>query len=95
MTNQGQGCPVFWMTIMRMVHLAEINEEKDFALRAANHFANNPTWFTFTDEQIVPGCLFAIRYGIGNDCVVVLKLDDFHEPANYQQLIKTHPGDQS
>jgi hypothetical protein len=73
---------------MRMVYIGDEREQQEFAERAAKKFAGNEDLTTYTDEDIAPGCLFALRWGLGDDCVVVFKLDDFHVPTNYQELVK-------
>lgn len=73
---------------MRQVQITELTEEIAFAEKAARVFAESPTLVTYTETDIVPGCFFAVRWGLGEDCVVVLKLDDDHIPTNYAQLIR-------
>lgn len=73
---------------MRGIQLEDQLEQIEFAKRAAAKFAGDPKMFTYTDKDIQPGCLFAMRWGMGDDCVVVFKLDDYFEPTNYHQLIK-------
>lgn len=72
---------------MRMTHLSEEVINQEFAKRAAEHFSSNPAHRSYTDGDIEKGCLFALKFGLGNDCVVVFKLDDEFEPINYQNLI--------
>jgi len=74
---------------MKMLFISEIDEEKNFAIRAAEHFSKNPKHYSYTDKEIDESSLLALRWGAAMDCVLVVKLDDAHEPANYQQLIKT------
>jgi hypothetical protein len=38
--------------------------------------------------EIEPGCWLALRWGMGKDCVLVLKLDEFEQPVNFQNIIK-------
>lgn len=71
---------------MRMTHISAEQAQIDFAKRAAEAFAAEPKMFTFGDLK--PGSLLAMRYGLGDDCVVVMRLDPDHEPVNYQQLIR-------
>jgi len=84
---------VYWFSIgefMRMVYLEEYEEVKLFAIRAAEKFALNEKLYTYTDGEIEEGCLFALRFGLDDDCVVVFKLDSSFVPINYQQLIKQY-----
>ena len=75
---------------MKMTYMKDDCEVRDFAKIAAKSFANNDKYITFTDSDIKAGCLFAMRSGLGNDCVVVFRLDEDFEPINYQQLVKQY-----
>jgi hypothetical protein len=57
-----------------------------FAEKAAEDFIKNPKHWSYGD--LTPGSLLAIRWGMGEDCVLVLKLDEYHENVNYQQLAR-------
>ena len=70
--------------------MSEDDEVRNFAKRAAERFARDDVIYTFTDSDIKAGCLFAMRSGLGNDCVVVFRLDEDFEPINYQQLVKQY-----
>lgn len=72
---------------MRHVYMNDEKERIEFAERAAKHFAANPKHWSFTDEDIAPGVLLALRWGLGNDCVAVLKLDSEFTPVIYGNLI--------
>lgn len=78
---------------MRITRVEEDIEQQEFAKRAAKHFAENPQHSSYTDSEIGPGCLFALRWGIMEDCVVVMKLDDNHVPTNYQQLTREYSAE--
>ena len=73
---------------MRMVHLYEDDEVKEFAQKAAKYFSEHSECINFTITDIEAGCLFAMRYGFSNDCVAVFRIDEVFEQVNYQQLIK-------
>ena len=73
---------------MRAVYSSDIKGELEFAEKAAAHFAAHPEHSTYTDGEIVPGCFFAVRWGMGEDCVLVLKIDEYHVPTNYQNLVR-------
>lgn len=73
-----------------MVYMEEMDEVKEFAKRAAKKFADNNHLSTYTDDVIEPGCLFAVRWGLGNNCVVVFRLDEDFEPINFQELIRDY-----
>lgn len=77
---------------MRQVHESDIVEELAFARRAARRFADDPELYSFTDEEVKRGCLLALRWGLGKDCVAVLKLDDTHQPTIYAQQIHAAGG---
>lgn len=72
----------------RMTTIKEVTAELEFAKRAAAHFKEHPEHSTFGDEFPEPGCLLAVRWGMGNDCVLVVKLSDDHVPTIYQQDIR-------
>ncbi len=76
---------------MEMTYLEERQEKDLFAKRAAEHFANRPSNYTFTDGEIKSGEYFALRFGMGDDCVVVFRIDD-ETPVNYQNIIKIKKG---
>jgi len=70
-----------------MVRIEDEKEEREFALRAATAFDADEHLVSYTDGDIKAGCFFALRFGADEDCVVVMKLDEFHEPINYQNII--------
>lgn len=72
--------------MVRMVSLSSQKEEIDFANEAAKDFEEYPKHSSF--GSLEPGSFFALRWGMGEDCVYVLKLDENYEPAIYQQIIK-------
>lgn len=72
---------------MRIIYLSEEKEIQGFAQRAARYFEENPQHRSYSDREINPGCLLAMKWGRWDNCVLVLKLDDFFEPINYQNLI--------
>ena len=73
---------------MKQVTVTELLAEIEFAERAAKYFEEHHDITTYTDGEIEPGCYFAIRWGFGNDCVLVLKLDENYEQKIYANIIK-------
>ena len=73
---------------MRLARIVDIRAEADFAEKAAKHFSAHSEHTSFTDGDIEPGCFLAIRWGLGGDCVLVLRLDADHIPTNYMNLIR-------
>ena len=73
---------------MRMIDIDEEFEQLRFAEKAAKCFATDDKWFSYSDGEIVPGCLLALRGGVLDDCVIVLKLDRDHTPTNYARLVR-------
>jgi len=73
----------------RAVYASEVDAELSFARQAAKYFAKEPKCFTYTAGEIEPGCFLAIRWGLMEDCVVVIKLDESHVPTNYMELVRT------
>lgn len=78
---------------MRMVKVEEEMEQIRFADRAARYFALHPECYSFSDVDLSPGCLLALRWGLDDDCVLVLKLDAHFEPTNYQNIINVKRGE--
>lgn len=73
---------------MRHTYLSEAEAQIAFAKDAADHFSSHPEHSTFTDGEIKEGVLFAVRWGLMNDCVLVLKLDEYFTPIVYGECIK-------
>jgi hypothetical protein len=72
---------------VKQVHESAILDELSFAKRAAALFARDSSKWSFSDREIDRGCLVALRWGLGDDCVLVLRLDEIHEPTIYAQLV--------
>jgi len=72
----------------RMTHLEEEEKLLFFITKAKEAFEKNPAYATFTEKCLVPGCLFAMRWGMGNDCILVFKVSEDFEPINFQGAIK-------
>ena len=76
-----------------MTRMTTIDEELariEFAKKAAEHFAMNPKHWSFGDLK--PETLLALRWGLSDDCVLVLKLDPDFEPINYQNFVRDYQG---
>lgn len=71
-----------------MVTLQELEEQQSFVKKAAKYFLENPKKSTFTESEIVPGCYFALRWGMDDDCVLLFRLDEDLVPTVYQQAIR-------
>ncbi len=71
---------------LRTVSVSEELRQLRFAKEAARHFAAHPDISSFGD--IEPGALLALRWGLADDCVVVLRLDRDFIPTNYRRLVK-------
>lgn len=72
--------------VMRSTNIHEETLRVEFAVKAAKHFAKNPEHSTFGD--IGPDNWLAIRWGLGNDCVLVIKQHETEVPVNYHQIIQ-------
>jgi HD-like signal output (HDOD) protein len=57
----------------------------DFAKKAAEHFAKNPKHYSF--GEIERGEYLALRWGMGNDCVLVIRQHEDEQAVNFQQAI--------
>lgn len=73
---------------MKMTTIEEQEELLDFIAEATAHFDFYPEYRTYTKGEILPECLFAVRWGLGDDCILVFKLGDM-EPTIYQNCINT------
>lgn len=69
----------------RMTSIASEESLVAFAAMVAARFAADPRLATLGDLK--PGSLLAIRWGLGDDCVLVVRLDEEFEPVNFQQAI--------
>lgn len=78
---------------MKMIHMVDAEEAQAFVKEAADYFAKHPEKSSFTTKHIVPGCYFALRWGGGDDCVLLFKLDENFEPTVYQQAIRSAEHD--
>ncbi len=75
---------------MRHTYLSNEQEQMAFAVEAARDFAANPKHWSYSNckpEAIQPGALLALRWGLGDDCVLVLRVGD-DVPVIYGQLIR-------
>lgn len=73
----------------RAVYASDVDAELSFARKAAKHFAEHPEHNTYAEDEIQQGCFLAIRWGLMDDCVVVVKLDESHVPTNYMELVRS------
>ena len=78
---------------MRIAHMSEDDEVRDFAKKAAMFFAKYKECHTYTNIGIEADELFALRFGSCDNCVVVFRIDENFEPINYQQLIDKYVGE--
>jgi len=73
---------------MRGTTVSEETARMEFAVKAAKHFAANPNHWSFGNIGL--GEWLALRWGMGNDCVLVIRQDENQEAVNYHQLITRH-----
>ena len=73
---------------MMMTYAEDEQQRIDFAKSAARWFAENPKGHTYTAGEIETGALFAMRYGLGDDCVVVFRISHDTPVVNFQNLIR-------
>jgi hypothetical protein len=73
-----------------MVYMSQEEAQIRFAKEAAKDFAEHSEHISFGSAE--PGSFLALRWGLGGDCVLVLKLDEDFIPTNYQQLVKQLNG---
>jgi hypothetical protein len=75
---------------MKHVYASDERARIAFAEEAARHFAANPAHWSYSNckpNAIQPGELLAMRWGMGDDCVLVLRVGD-DEPVIYGQLVR-------
>ena len=70
----------------RMTNFEEEKRLCDFAKKVAEDFTKHPEHTTYGEMN--PGDYLGIRWGMDNDCVLVVRLDEFFHPVNFQQAIK-------
>lgn len=70
------------------INLNEQEERKEFALAAAAHFAKEPKHTTYTEGRIKVGELFAVRWGLMEDCVLTFRISEDTPVEVYEQVIK-------
>jgi len=68
---------------MRSLIVSKEEARIAFAKRAAEMFRKNPELVSYTDNEIVPECLFAVRH---KENILVLKLDEDDIPTTYEGL---------
>ena len=68
-----------------MTSVSEETARMDFAKLAAEHFAAHPNHWTF--GEIAPDELLGLRWGCGNDCVLVVQLAN-EEAVLFAQIIQ-------
>lgn len=73
---------------MRQIEISKQKERLEFALEAAEYFSKHKEKTTYTSGEILAGELFALKFGLGDDCVVVFRLDEYELIENYINLIE-------
>lgn len=68
------------------VRVSELEEDIAFVKEASEHFSKNAHITSF--GVIAPGERFALRWGLGDDCVLVLNLDEHKVSKVYHNTIK-------
>lgn len=72
---------------MRIVYMTDAREELAFAEKAAADFAAHPKHSSYTDGELKSGAFLALRWGLHNRAVAVMRIDACHEPVIYGDLI--------
>lgn len=68
---------------MKSAYLEEEEEKLNFVKMAAKAFEKDAKLNTFTEGEIKSGVYFAVRWGLGDNCVLCLRLSDKEEPTVY------------
>ena len=63
-------------------------DEIEFVKRAIEVFDGDLDIATFSLACLEPGCLLAIRWGLLDDCVMVVRLHDEYVPTNYTNVLE-------
>ena len=72
---------------MRLTTIYEEEKLMEFARRAARFFEKSKHHYSYSDKPLGPDSLLALRWGLGRDCVLVLKLAPDYVPVNYQNAV--------
>ena len=72
---------------MKHVHAYEFLEIQDFVTKAKMHFENNPNHTSYTAADISSGCLFAMRWGMDADSILVFRVSEDMEPLVIGNII--------
>ena len=70
---------------MKLITPEDYNAVLAFAERAKPQFEGVKN--TYTDGDIKAGCFFAVKFGVGDDCILVFKLAYDFEPINLTHMI--------
>jgi len=70
---------------MRMLCMAEELKKLRFVTEAKKYMNNNPKTYSYGDLE--PGAYFAVRFGLGDDCLLVFRIDPDCAIDNYQQIL--------
>jgi hypothetical protein len=70
-----------------MTSIEKENDVLDFVSLAKAAFEKNEKLATFTIGEIENGCLFAVKWGSGDDCILVFQLNSGFEPRIYQHVM--------
>ena len=71
---------------MKQISLQEAEAKTGFVRKAARYFEENLEGHTY--GELEPGELFAIRWGLGNDCILVFRIDPECTLENFTQVIE-------
>src|SRR3989304_310501 len=70
----------------RMTYLSNELEQIEFVKKASQDLTENLHHNSF--GELTPGSLLAMRWGLMDNCILVLKLDVQFTPVNYEEVIK-------
>lgn len=73
---------------MQARSLSEMKTELAFVRRAAEAFNGDPEMTSYTDGEIIAGVPIALRWGLSQDCVLVIYIDENVEPTVYGQALR-------
>lgn len=70
---------------MRTIDIEDQKRRAEFIALAAKRFSDNPALYSYTQEGLNAGSLFAVRWGMNQDSILVFTIAD--EPELYLQVI--------
>jgi hypothetical protein len=79
---------------VRVIYQSDLDDLIAFKERAKEKFMENKKWNTYSDKSPETGSLFAIRWGVANQAILVFKISDSQDPIIFgDELPEGRDGD--